>query len=214
MTFPKAFIPVFRLQVSYKKLTRSITSHEQLIFLTVKRLLLCFSLLLLSSTSNAQSYLGSITKQVNFREGPGTDYTVISSLKVGTPIFVVSLDTENDFYDIIDIRTNKEGYVNKSFVKIGKEIEKNEQGMFSPNGQTATYNPEIEIYNDTRLTLTLKLNKDLFSFAPQEKRAITLEPGSCDYRASAPGVIPSIGTENLQSNNGYTWKFYIITIKR
>lgn len=214
MTFPKSFNPVFHLQVTLKRLANCGTSYEQLIFITRKRLLLYLSLLVLSFTSNAQSYLGTITKQVNFREGPGTDYTVISSLKVGTAIFVVSLDTENDFYDIIDIRTNKEGYVNKKFVKIGKEIEKNEQGMFSPNGQTATYNPEIEIFNDTRLTLTLKLNKDLFSFAPQEKRSITLEPGSCDYRASAPGVIPSIGTEYLQSNNGYTWKFYIITTKR
>jgi hypothetical protein len=214
MTFPKSFNPVFRLQVSFKKLARSITAQEQLIFLTEKRLLFCFSFLFLSFISNAQSYLGTITKQVNFRAGPGTDYNVISSLKVGTNIFVVSLDTENDFYDIIDIRTNKEGFVNKSFVKIGKEIEKNEQGMFSPSGQTETYNPEVEIYNATRLTLTLKLNKDLFSFAPQEKRSITLEPGSCDYRASAAGVIPSIGTENLQSNNGYTWKFYIITTKR
>ena len=144
----------------------------------------------------------------------GTDYAVISSLKIGTQIFIVSLETENDFYNIIDIGTNKEGYIHKSFAKVGQEIKKNEQGMFTPNGQTENYNPEIEIYNNTKLTLTLKLNSEKYNFAPQEKKTITLIPGACNYRASAPNVIPNIGTENIKSNYNYTWQFYIVTEKR
>lgn len=162
----------------------------------------------------SQSYLGRVTKQVNFREGAGTDYPVISSLKIGTQIFIVSLETENDFYNIIDIATDKEGYIHKSFVKVGQIIEKNEQGIFTPSGQTEKYNPEIEIYNNTKLTLTLKLNSETYSFVPQEKKTITLSPGSCNYRASAPNVIPNIGTEYMQSNQGYTWQFYIVTNRR
>lgn len=64
----------------------------------------------------SQSYLGTITKQVNFREGPGSDYEIISSLKPGTEIFISSLETDNDFYNVIDIKSNKEGYVHRSFV--------------------------------------------------------------------------------------------------
>ncbi len=165
-------------------------------------------------TAFSQAFLGRVTKQVNFREGAGTDYPIISLLKAGTQIFIVSLETENDFYNIVDIATNKEGYIHKSFVKVGKEVEKNEEGMFTPSGQTEKYNPELEIYNNTKLTLTLKLNSETYYFTPQEKRTITMSPGAYNYRASAPNVIPNIGTENLRSNQGYRWKFYIVTESR
>jgi hypothetical protein len=183
-------------------------------FRPMKRLILLPILFLTCLTAFSQSYLGQVTKQVNFREGPGTEYGVIASLKAGTQIFIVSLETDNDFYNIIDIATDKEGYIHKSFVKVGQEIEKNEQGMFTPSGQTDTYNPEIQIYNNTKLTLTLKLNSQTYSFAPQERKTITMSPGACNYRASAPGVIPNIGTEYMQSNQGYTWQFYKVTERR
>ena len=72
--------------------------------------------------SFAQSYLGTVTKQANFREGAGKEYDVIGSLMTGSQIFIVSLETENDFYNIIDIRTNKQGYIHKSFVEVGSSI--------------------------------------------------------------------------------------------
>lgn len=179
------------------------------------KILLCLcGILSFGLNSFAQSYLGTITKQVNLREGSGKDYDVIGSLKPGASIFIVSVDTENDFYNIIDIRTNKEGYVHKSFVKLGKPVRENNQGIFSSSGETASYNPEIEIFNNTNLTLTLKLNSETYSFSPKEKRTLSITPGTISYRASAPGIIPNIGTENLKSNQGYTWQFYIVTKRR
>ncbi len=180
----------------------------------MKKLILLIFLFLTSLAGFSQSYLGWVTSQVNFRQGPGTDYVVISSLQAGSQIFIVSLDTENDFYNVIDIASDKEGYIHKSFVKLGQEVEKNEKGMFTPSGKTSTYNPEIEIFNNTSLTLTLKLNSETYSFYPQQKRTIILSPGSYNYRASAPGVIPNIGTEYMESNMGYTWQFYIVTESR
>jgi hypothetical protein len=168
-------------------------------------------IMLCSVTTIAQSFLGTITKQVNFRGGPGIDYNVVGSLKPGTQLFIVSLNAENDFYDVIDIQTNKEGYVHKSFVKVGKQVKENKEGIFSSNGETSSYNPEVEVFNNTRLTLTLKLNDETYSFNAQEKRKITVSPGAISYRASAPGVIPSIGTERVESKEGYTWQFYIVT---
>ena len=173
------------------------------------------SLFLLSIlTSIGQSYLGLATKKVNFRSGPGTEYETITSINQGAQLFIVSLETENDFYNVIDIATDKEGYIHKSFVKVGQEIEKNEQGMFTPSGQTTNINPEIEIYNNTNLTMTLKLNSEIYSFSPQQKKTITLSPGNCNYRASAPNVIPNIGTEYMESNQGYSWQFYIVTERK
>jgi uncharacterized protein YgiM (DUF1202 family) len=171
------------------------------------------ALLTLSSVSGAfaQAYLGNTTKQVNLREGPGTDYAVLRSLVGGTQLFIVSTETVDGFYEVIDIRTNTEGYVHSSFVRLGERVELNEEGVFTPAGRSATQNPELQIYNNTRLALTLKMNEVTYQFQPQERRTLTVSSGSYSYRASAPGVIPDIGLEFLDSRTIYTWEFYIIT---
>ncbi len=108
-----------------------------------------------------ESYLGSVTKQVNFREGAGIEYPINTSLKPGTQMFIISLKAENAFYNIIDIATDKEGYVHKSFVKIDHLVKEIDQGVFTQTGQTEIYNPEIEVYNNTKFSLTLKLKSEV-----------------------------------------------------
>ncbi len=177
----------------------------------MKKSILLSTFLVLSVLGFSQSYLGWITSKVNFREQPSTNASILSTLNPGTQIFIVSLETEGDFYNIIDIETNTEGYVSKKFVKVGKLLKENEQGIFTPSGRTSSYNPELEIFNNTNLTLTLKLNSQIYSFSPHEKKTLTMSAGTITYRASAPGVIPDFGTEAIESNQGYTWQFYIVT---
>jgi SH3-like domain-containing protein len=179
----------------------------------VKNLLLIF-FVLMSNTIQSQSYLGTITKQVNFREGPSSDYEIINSLKAGTQIFISSIETVDDFYNIIDIKTNKEGYVHKSYVKVGKLVSRSNESVFTPNGETTTYESEVKIFNNTSKTLTLKMNTQLFYFSPYETKNISINPDEYDFRASAPGVIPYIGTERLKSKQAYSWEFYISTSYR
>lgn len=162
----------------------------------------------------SQSYLGTITKNVNFRAGSGSDYKIISSLKPNKQIFIISLETENDYYNIIDIATDKEGYVHKSYVKVGKLVNKSNESVFTPNGESSTYDPEVKIFNNTSKTLTLKMNTQLFYFSAYETKNISISPDQYDFRASAPGVIPYIGTERLGSKQAYSWEFYIVTQRR
>jgi uncharacterized protein YgiM (DUF1202 family) len=169
---------------------------------------------LIVSCGFGQSYLGWTTKQVNFRSGPGTEFEIISSLKPGTQIFIVSIETENDFYSVIDIATDKEGYLHKSFVKVGEKVAVNQEGAFTITGKTSNINPQVEIYNNTSTTLTLKVNNDRYMFSPFERKTIDLFAGKCSYRASAPGVIPNIGVESLESNMLYNWEFYIVTERK
>ena len=180
----------------------------------MKKILLLIFFILISNAIYSQSYLGTVTKQVNFREGSSSDNNIISSLKPNTQIFIISLETENDYYNVIDIATDKEGYVHKSYVKIGKLVSKSNESVFSPTGKSSNYNSEVKIFNNTSKTLTLKLNTELYHFSPHETKNINLTPGEYDFRASAPGVIPYIGTENLNSNQGYSWQFYITTSRR
>lgn len=180
----------------------------------MKKIILFAFLHLISISAFSQSYLGWVTKHVNLREGPGTSHGVIRLLNPGTQIFIISLDSENDFYKIIDISTNKEGFINKTFIKVGEVVKRNDEGMFNPSGQSSTSNPEIEIFNNTSLPLTLKLNRDAYTFSPNQKKTLTISAGLYDYRASAPGVIPNIGAESLKSNIKYTWEFFIVTQNR
>ena len=89
---------------------------------SIKNIFIFIFILLLTNNSSAQSFLGYATKQVNLREGPGTEYIVIQSLKPGRQLFVITLNDDNGFYKVIDIETNKTGFVSKSFIKIGKEL--------------------------------------------------------------------------------------------
>jgi hypothetical protein len=175
----------------------------------MKKILLLIFFILISNEIQSQSYLGTITKQVSFREGSSSENTIISSFKPKTQIFIISLETENDYYNVIDIATDREGYVHKSFVKVGILVSRSNEGVFLPTGKSSNYNSEVKIFNNTSKTLTLKLNSEVYRFTPNETKNINLNPGEYDFRASAPGVIPYIGTENLNSNQRYSWKFYI-----
>ena len=198
----------------------------------MKKILLLIFFILISTAIYSQSYLGTITKQVNFREGSSSDDNIISSLKPKTQIFIVSLETENDYYNVIDIATDREGYVHKSnvkvgkivsntfitftnyFVKVGKIVSKSNESVFTPNGESSSNEHEVKIFNYTNKTLSLKMNTQLYYFSAHETKNINLTPDEYDFRASAPGVIPYIGTERLKSKQAYSWEFYISTLYR
>jgi hypothetical protein len=66
----------------------------------MKKIILLSFLLFTCLTGFSQSYLGRVTKQVNFREGAGTDYPVISSLMDISPqsLPLISLDSLPAFH--------------------------------------------------------------------------------------------------------------------
>jgi hypothetical protein len=168
----------------------------------------------LVNSSFSQSYLGWVKKSVKLREGPGTEYSVLMTIKSGSQIFLYSLETENDFYYVIDIETNTEGYIPSTIVKLGDIVPRSSTGLFSPSGKSSAYNPELKIFNDTKYTMTLRMNEQTFEFSPHETRFMTISPGAYEYFASAPGVIPTFGSEMLQSNTSYDWHFYVLTTRR
>jgi len=143
--------------------------------------------------------------------GPGADYELIRELPKNSALFIISLMTDNDFYNAIDIETNQEGYIWKEYVDIDQEISKSKTGIFSPKGSYSIYNPEVEIFNNTSKNMTLKLNSVPYKFTPYERRTITIKPGTYNFIASAPGVIPYYGSDYLANNMRYSWEFYIIT---
>jgi len=181
---------------------------------SIKFIFVFIFVLLFTSNLNSQSFLGSVVKQVNLREGPGTEYNKIQSLNPGRQLFIVSLNDDNGFYKVIDIETNITGFVSKSFIKIGKELIQSNGDFISATGESSSFNTEIEVFNNTNLRLSLKLNEDTYIFNSKEKKTISIIPTAYNFIASAPGVTPSYGVKNLESSKKYNWEFYIVTRRR
>ena len=182
----------------------------------LKIVVLSFLLVCAHLSVVGQAYLGRIScpTTVNMRNGPGKDYDVVKSLKNGTQVFVSSRDDDNGFYNVIDIRTNREGYVHKSFIRLGQIVEARTDGIFNRQGESSSEESELEVYNRSSKQLTLKLNTASYSFAPYQRKTISLPAASYSFRASAPGVIPYIGSDRIDAGGNYSWEFYIVTSYR
>jgi len=162
--------------------------------------------------SASQSYLAYVNQVVNFRKGPGTEFDIIKALQVGTQIFVISTIDKNGYYNVIDLETNTEGYVYKSYVVLDRVIEINEDDLFVESGKSSSSTvSEVEVYNNTDKVLTVFIGGNSYFFSAQEKRKINIKPGEYDYRVTAPGVLPYLGKDKIVSGFNYSWQFYIIT---
>ncbi len=177
----------------------------------MKKIILIVCIAFFARSASGQAYLGTVVKPASLRAGAGTQFRSLATLQPGRQVFIISLEADNDFYNIIDITTNKEGFIHRSLVNPGKQVTANNAGLFTPDGASSSEAPEIEIYNNTSLKLTLKLGEEVYYFLPKERRILTLSAGSYAYRASAAGVIPNIGSEFLETRVRYTWQFYLVT---
>lgn len=174
-----------------------------------KLFLICLFLISISSVYS-QHYLGITTKSVNLRDYPSTDGEILKKLTPNQNIFIFENETENDFYHIIDIESDTEGYVHKDYVKLKKPMSRNQGKTFTKENDIEDYDSKVKIYNKTSGTLTLRLNSNIYIFTPYERKEIDLSPGFYTILASSPGVIPYSGGDDVVSNTAYSWEFYIV----
>ncbi len=163
------------------------------------------------SKYNGGSYLSETTTSVALRQGPNSSCPLVSTLKSGSQIFVLSKDGENSYYPVIDIHSNKRGFVSKSSVRLGEFYASSTTPMFNKSGYSRSYDSRIEVFNNTSKTLTLNIGDAEYTFSPAQKRTITVKPGSIYYLASAPGGLPSKGVQKFEKHSSYAWEFYIST---
>lgn len=161
--------------------------------------------------SQGQSYLAVTNNKANLREAPDKQSEGLDLLDKNVNLFVYSLETTNDYYQVIEIDTDQEGWVHKSLVRIIKEIPRSTESPFSPEGNTGNYDCSIEVTNNTSLSLTLKMNSYYYYFDPHETKTLTVAPGQYEYIASAPSVIPYYGDDHLNAGYKYSWTFYVKT---
>lgn len=175
----------------------------------LKILVNIFFLALIPVFSSGQSYLGYVTEKTIMLSGFELGDQVVATPERGTPLFVSSLETEQGFYQVLNISTNDEGYILKEYVKIDRELNENENGVFTPVRKTDSESCLLYINNNTNLELTLKLGESTYRFASKEEKEVSISPGKYNYRVSAANVLPNFGMENFEAGTEYEWEFYV-----
>ncbi|WP_020533497.1 DcaP family trimeric outer membrane transporter [Flexithrix dorotheae] len=155
----------------------------------------------------SQSFVGQTTSRLNFRKGPSTSFEIIEVLPKGKKMFVFSEEPTENFFHVLDVATNQEGYVYSSHFEILDVIPRYsfKKGEFEDSLKNVQ--ADLQIYNSSNKRLYLKLNESIYDFFPKEKVEILIFPGELNYVASIPGNMPIYGIELIHPNQKYFWEF-------
>lgn len=168
-------------------------------------------LLILMTTSSfnvfAQLKLGSAKSEINFREGPGLNYRIISTINNSNLLVVLPRESKNNFIEVFDIETSSYGFVAENLIIITDTLYFQKQQFFESSGENETGEIELEILNKTSQSLYVWINRNSYILSPFEKKVLILDNEEIVYFSSAPGMFPVFGKENLKKGNSYRWSF-------
>jgi hypothetical protein len=159
------------------------------------------------SPLNAQLRLGNVNGEINFREGPGSNFRILHTIDKSNLLVVLPGEARNGYIEAFDVETSSRGYVYESLIRITDTLKFNKQNFFVKSAETTAGNVEIELINSTGNILYVWINKYSYDILPYEKRVLIMDNEEITYFSSAPGLFPVFGKEVLQKGNTYIWKF-------
>jgi uncharacterized protein YgiM (DUF1202 family) len=169
-----------------------------------------FLLLLLSAASFdafAQLKLGSAKSQINFREGPGLNYKVASTIDNSNLLVILPREPQNNFIEVFDIETSSYGFVSENLISVTDTLNFQKQHFFERSGTNETGELEIELINQTARTLYIWINSFTYNLSPFEKKVLLMNTEDIMFFSSAPGLFPVFGKEILKKGSSYRWNF-------
>jgi uncharacterized protein YgiM (DUF1202 family) len=148
---------------------------------------------------------------LDLREKPNEYSTLIKTLETGDLLVLVDREKTNDWYNVIDVKSGKDGWVTASdvdvrFTQTIKPLTKLEEST-----SYSTSQPEIKIINDSNVTLYLNFGGAHYTISANDSISFTISPGNYKFFASSPGVLPDFGESYFRLGHIYTWRFYIVT---
>ena len=163
-----------------------------------------------------KSYIGIVNKEIDLLSGPGSGFEIIKNLIPGNQLFIISDKPINDYYNVIDIVSNEEGYVHKSSIELANEVEINEvNDLFKFAGKSESLtSSRIEAINSSEKPMTLIFGGSTWLFAPKGKWFINVSPGNYKIIVSSPNVIPYIEKVEIESGKNYKREYVIIEVEK
>lgn len=102
------------------------------------------------------------------------------------------------------------GYVSNYYLTNYKKIDVDSSGSLQKEARTYASTSNIKLNNDCYKTATITIGSKKYTIAPHSSITATgITAGKYKIIASAPGVIPYVGSETIEPGYLYSWKFYI-----
>ncbi|QQS51196.1 MAG: hypothetical protein IPM71_00280 [Bacteroidota bacterium] len=156
---------------------------------------------------HAQLLTGHARSEINFREGPGTNFKVLHTIDHSNLLVILPREAQNGFIEAFDVETSSRGYIFENLIVVTDTLHFQTQQFFEKAGENVQGDTEIELINRTSHSLFVWINKNSYSLAPLEKKVLILESEEIIYFVSAPGLFPVFGREILQKGNTFRWNF-------
>lgn len=152
--------------------------------------------------------------RANLREATHVNSAVILQIPKGDLVVLLAPDPVGGWYNVLHVKSNEEGWINTSTV-LAYYTKNRKPNITIPSRDSGRQgNPSLEVKNDSEKTMALKLGEHRYVLTPQQSKAMTLVPGKYNFHASAPNVLPDFGEQYFQAGHVYTWRFYIVTVRR
>ena len=87
------------------------------------------------------------------------------------------------------------------------------ESPFEETYDPSIVDPEVTIVNNTDVSITITLSGPSYQaveVAPYGSQTIIVPAGTYSFTGSAPGVIPTSGSDSFDTAYRYTWTFHII----
>jgi len=159
-------------------------------------------------------FLAKSLKRTSLKEDPDSSSRTKLLIPLGAQLYVFSETDIDGYIKVIDIKSNKLGYVRKSIIKKIKDLPLSQNNSFEESGESSSTNPEVVIKNKSELTISLIVGGKYFSLSPHTTSTETIDSGDLTYTASAPSVIPLSGVHYFKAGDKYNWTFSIVTSYR
>jgi len=156
-----------------------------------------------------QLKLGGTRSEINFREGPGLNSRILSTISSSNLLVILPREVQNGFVEVFDIESNSFGFVYESLIKVTDTLNFQKQHFFERSGENENGDIEIELINRTDKSLFVWINKNIINLTPHEKKNLIFNDQEIIYFSSAPGLYPVFGREILKKGNSYKWNFTI-----
>jgi hypothetical protein len=154
-----------------------------------------------------QLKLGGSQSEINFRESPGTNSKVLSTIGSSNLLVILPGEPRNGFVEVFDIESSSFGFVYEPLVKVTDTLYFQKQHFFERSGENENGDIEIELINRTEHSLFIWINKNIFNLAPHEKKDLIFNDEEITYFSSSPGLYPVFGREILKRGGAYRWNF-------
>jgi uncharacterized protein YgiM (DUF1202 family) len=155
----------------------------------------------------SQLKLGGCRSEINFREGPGLNSKILSTVGSSNLLVILPRESQNGYVEVFDIESNSFGFVYESLISVTDTLNFQEQHFFESSGQTATGDIGIELINRTEHSLFIWINRKTYKLDPYERKELVLNDEEIIYFSSAPGLYPVFGKEVLKKGFSYKWDF-------